>query len=199
MNAEEGGRLVSLVKSLYPAQRFDLDPANTVQAWGFVLADVEFSEAHAAAVRITRRGTTWCGPGDIRREAAAGRHVLAPDADALLADVREVARLGGTGRKALHPVARAAYDAIGGAESIKRLDSYGLMRLRTTLTQRIEAFDRRVLDDTLPPQQSEHVAIATRIAQRERELTAPESEPADYAARAQELRDKLAEIGKVPE
>lgn len=162
MNAEECARLVSVVRALYPAQRFDDDPQNVVTAWGHVVADVAYGEAHAAVVKLARRGTPWVSPGDVRREVAATRNVLAPDPDALLADVREVARHEGVGRRSLHPVALRVYDSVGGALMISRMDGRGLLQLRRQLEQTAAAFDDRVLDDPLPPPTVPHVAIASR-------------------------------------
>jgi hypothetical protein len=76
MNAEECARLVSIVRTLYPAQRFDENPENVVKAWGFVVADVSYPEAHAAVVKLARRGQPWCSaerPHAGRRRAAARR------------------------------------------------------------------------------------------------------------------------------
>jgi hypothetical protein len=193
MNAEECARLVSVVRTLYPAQRFDEDPTNVVRAWGFVVADVDYGEAHAAVVKLARRGVQWCSPGLIRHEVAAARHVLAPDADALLADVREVARREGVGRRDLHPVARRVYESVGGALSIARMDSRGLLQLRRALADAIESYDNRVLDEPLPPPRPEHVAIAARprdatppeLAVSEADLTPPEL----YGERAKSLRE----------
>lgn len=170
MNAEECARLVSVVRALYPAQRFDEDPANVVTAWGHVVADVDYREAHAAVVKLARRGTQWVSPGDVRREVAATRNVLAPDVDDLLADVRVVARHEGVGRRSLHPVAQRVYDSVGGALMISRMDGRGLQQLRRQLEQVAEGFDETVLDDPLPPPAPPHVAIASRPAEPTREL-----------------------------
>lgn len=192
MNAEECARLVSVVRTLYPAQRFDENPENVVRAWGFVVADVTYAEAHDAVVKLARRGVAWCSPGDVRREAAAARNVLAPDADLLLTDVREVARREGVGRRQLHPVARRVYDSVGGALSVVRLDARGLLQLRRTLQEGIESYDRRVLDEPLPPPAPEHVAIdVRRDLTQPHELTASDAEltpPELYGDRAAELR-----------
>jgi hypothetical protein len=191
MNAEECARLVSVVRTLYPAQRFDDNPENVVRAWGYVVADVEYAEAHAAVVRLARRGVQWVAPGDVRREAAAARNVLAPDVDALLADVREVARREGVGRRALHPVARRVYDSVGGALSIARMDARGLLQLRRVLDEQAQSYDRHRLDDVLPPPAPEHVAISAREVEQTRELEASNAEltpPELYGERAAELR-----------
>lgn len=192
MNAEECARLVSVVRTLYPAQRFDDNPTNVVKAWGFVVADVDADEAHAAVVRLARRGQTWCSPGDVRREVATARNVLAPDVDALLADVREVTRREGIGRRQLHPVARRVYDSVGGQLMIARMDGRGLLQLRRTLDEQAQLYDRKVLDEQLPPPTVEHVAIsqAVRVS---RELVAGEAHaeltpPELYGERAAELR-----------
>ena len=199
MNAEECARLVSVVRALYPAQRFDDDPRNVVQAWGHVVADVDYSEAHAAVVRLARRGVSWCSPGDVRREAARMRNVLSPDVDALLDDVREVARREGIGRRQLHPVARRVYDSVGGALMISRMDGRGLLTLRRALDEQATLFDRAVLDETLPPPTTPHVAIdvhrglTPELEAGEAELTPPEL----YGERAAELR-AFIESGKTP-
>lgn len=192
MNAEECARLVSIVRTLYPAQRFDENPENVVKAWGYVVADVTEAEARAAVVKLARRGQPWCSPGDVRREVAAARHVLSPDADALLSDVREVARREGVGRRQLHPVARRVYESVGGALSIVRMDARGLLQLRRALQEGIEAYDRRVLDEALPASAPEHVPISARApsapelpaAVVDADLTPPEL----YGERAAELR-----------
>lgn len=192
MNAEECARLVSVVRTLYPAQRFDDNPENVVRAWGFVVADVTYAEAHTAVVKLARRGVAWCAPGDIRREAAAARNVLAPDADALLADVREVARREGVGRRSLHPVARRVYDSVGGALSVARLDARGLLQLRRTLQESADTYDRRVLDEPLPPPAPEHVAISALPAEPVPVLAVAEADltpPDRYSERAQQLRE----------
>lgn len=176
MNAEECARLVAVVRTLYPAQRFDENPENVVRAWGFVVADVEYPEAQAAVVRLARRGTTWCAPGDVRREVAAARHVLAPSVDDLLADVREVTRLQGAGRRSLHPVARKVYDAVGGQLMIARMDGRGLMALRRQLEDVAQGYDRRVLDEPLPPPAPEHVAISAAPPSPAPELSAVEAD-----------------------
>jgi hypothetical protein len=189
MNAEECARLVSVVRALYPAQRFDDNPTNVVTAWGHVVADVTYSEAHAAVVRIARRGTSWVSPGDIRREVASSRNVLTPDVDALLADVREVAWHEGVGRRSLHPVAQRVYESVGGALMITRMDGRGFQQLRRQLEQAAAAFDDRVLDDPLPPPTVPHVAIAARDVGRAPELTGPDQplKPLD-PERAERLR-----------
>lgn len=191
MNAEECARLVSVVRTLYPAQRFDEDPRNVVTAWGHVVADVAFAEAHEAVVRLARRGATWCSPGDVRRVVAEQRNALAPDPDDLLADVREVARREGVGRRRLHPVAQRVYDSVGGALSISRMDAGRLLQLRRSLVDGIETYNRRVLDDTLPPPAPEHVEISAQpvdgpamLAHSEADLT-----PGDlYPERTKRLR-----------
>jgi len=192
MNAEDCARLVSVVRTLYPAQRFDDNPENVVRAWGHVVADVAYDEAHAAVVRLARRGTPWCSPGDVRRVVAEQRNVLAPDADTLLTDVREVARREGVGRRALHPVAQRVYESVGGALSIARMDAGRLLQLRRSLVDAIEVYDRRVLDDPLPPPAPAHTPISARpvpagpsqLAASEADLTPGE----EYRDRTEELR-----------
>lgn len=164
MNVEECARLVSIVRSLYPAQRFDDNPQNVVTAWGHVVVDLSFDEAHAAVVRIARRGSTWCSPGDVRSEVARMRNVLAPGVDMLLSDVREVASKQGVGRRLLHPVARQVYDAVGGAEGVKRLDARGLQQLRRTIENVVEGYDASVLVDELPPARPALQPMRERLA-----------------------------------
>lgn len=193
VNAEECARLVSLVRSLYPAQRFDENPRNVVDAWGFVVADVDFEEARAAVVRLARRGVQWVSPGDVRREAAHSRNVLAPDVDQLVRDCREVARLQGVGRRSLHPAALSAYDTIGGAETIKRLDAYGLGRLRSMIADAAASFDRRVLDEQLP-QRREPYSLDTT----ERKMTELEGPSVEARPMPEQLRKMIDEGGKRP-
>lgn len=200
MNAEECARLVSVVRTLYPAQRFDENPENVVRAWGFVVADVAYSEAHAAVVKLARRGQQWVSPGDIRREVAATRNALAPDVDLLLADVREVARREGVGRRALHPVAQRVYQSVGGALMISRMDGRGLQQLRRQLEQVAEGFDETVLDDPLPPPAPEHVAISTQVPPGPELMRAARENEADELhplnpERAEQLR-RFAEGGE---
>lgn len=191
MNAEECARLVSVVRTLYPAQRFDDNPANVVNAWGHVVADVTYSEAHAAVIRLARRGVQWVSPGDVRREAAAARNVLAPDVDDLLADVREVARREGVGRRALHPAAQRAYDAVGGALSIVRMDSRGLLQLRRVIEDAAQRHDLKTLDDVLPAPAPAHVPISARPVESVPELepAPPKLDTEEYAARVDKLRE----------
>lgn len=194
MNAEECARLVSVVRTLYPAQRFDENPENVVTAWGHVVADVTYSEAHAAVVRLARRGVQWVAPGDVRREVASSRHVLTPSVDVLLDDVREVAWREGVGRGRLHPVARRVYDSVGGALSITRMDARGLLQLRRVLDEQAQTYDRRVLDEALPPPTVEHVAISALTILQTRALgpaaddVAPLTPPELYGDRAAELK-----------
>jgi hypothetical protein len=198
VNAEECTRLVAMVRTLYPAQRFDESVEGTVRAWGFVVADLSYDEAHAALVRLSRRTVQWVSPGEIRREAARHRNVLAPDVDQLLADVREVAARQGVGRKLLHPAAARAYDGIGGAESIKRLDAYGLQRLRSSIAEQVKQHDERVLEEsTLPPPRPALSPVADRIAaveahEERRALTSAGAHPQTAA----ELRRMAEEFGK---
>lgn len=197
MNAEECARLVSVVRALYPAQRFDDDPSNVVTAWGHVVADVAYSEAHAAVVKLARRGTSWVSPGDVRREVAQGRNVLAPDVDALLADVREVARHEGVGRRSLHPVALRVYDSVGGALMISRMDGRGLQQLRRQIEQVAAGFDEAVLDDPLPPPTPVHVAISARdVGRSTPELTAPDDPPKPLDPVRAELLKSYIDGGK---
>jgi hypothetical protein len=198
VNAEETARLVSIVRSLYPAQRFDDEPRNVVNAWGSVLLDVTWDEAHAAVVRIARRGATWCSPGDVRSEIARARNVLTPDADQLLAGVREVASRDGVGRKLLHPVARAVYDSIGGAQSVKRLDARGLLQLRRELERKSETHDDRVLVDEWPPPQPPALPVAAKIeleaAAAPREIEQRDTHP-ETAEKLRQMRD---DFGAMP-
>lgn len=151
MNEREVAELISIVRTLYPAQRFDDNPQNVMRAWALVVADLQIDEARRAVVRLARRGQQWCAPGDVRRECAAGRNVLAPSADEMLSELREVARRQGVGRRALHPVARDVYDAQGGADAIRRLDARGLQQLRRALVEASTTHDQRMLEaDELP-------------------------------------------------
>ena len=190
MNAAECARLVSVVRALYPAQRFDADPQTVVQAWGHVVADVQYDEAHAAVVRLARRAVAWVSPGDVRREVAAGRFVLAPDVDALLYDIRWVASHDGAGRSALHPAAQTAYDVVGGSLAIRRMDTIGLLQLRKVIAEQTTKHNLRVLDTALPAPTTEHVPIAARpVETREIEGAVPSTMSSEeYAAHVERLR-----------
>lgn len=188
MNAEECARLVALVRTLYPAQRFDENPENVVNAWGQVIADVGFAEAHEAVIMHARRGSSWISPGDIRQIVARTRNVLAPDVDALLHDVREVATRDGVGRSMLHPAAQRAYETVGGAQAIRRMDSIGLLQLRKVLIEAVETHDRRTLDLRLPPPTVPHKPIEEQLRlSGERELLPPLN-PQLTTDRTKELR-----------
>lgn len=199
MNVEECARLVAMVRSIYPAQRFDDDPQNVVRAWGYVVADLTFVEAQAAVARLARRGTQWLSPGEIRTECARARHVLSPDVDQLLDDVRQVAARQGVGRKLLHPAALVTYDSIGGAEAIKRLDVRGLQSLRRQLLEATEKHDARVLEATeLPPPRPELQPVREQIAAVERVNEARELEAGGtHGETAEHLRKMKADFGKL--
>lgn len=145
MDARDVGELVSIVRTLYPAQRFDDNPENVMRAWALVIGDLELVEARHAVVALARSGAQWCAPGDVRRIVAEERHVLAPDVDQLLADLREVASRDGTGRKHLHPVAQRVYDAQGGAAAIRQMNAPQLQAVRKSLIEQRDRFDKFTL------------------------------------------------------
>lgn len=200
MNDVEIGKLIGVVRSLYPAQRFDDSPSNVLHAWSAVVSDLGYDEAREAVVRIARRGGTWCAPGDVRREVAHARHVLSPDVDMLLADVREVASHDGVGRSLLHPAAQRAYTSVGGAQSIRRLDAYGLQRLRKAISEQCEREDARVLEDVLPPPRPALLPIREQIVELERAQLAkalPAAPANAHPETADELRRMREEFGSV--
>lgn len=198
MNAEECARLVGIVRSLYPAQRFDDEPLNVVNAWGAVVADLNFAEAHTAVTRIARRGSTWCSPGDVRTEVARMRNVLAPDVDQLLGDVRDVASKDGVGRRLLHPAARKVYDSIGGAQAIRRLDTRGLQTLRRQLVEACEKHDEATLVEELPPYAPPALPVRVRMSELE-------GKPLDEVHSTHELEQRrdvegfTQDFGKMPD
>lgn len=187
MNVEECARLVALVRTLYPAQRFDENPENVVNGWGFVVADVDFGEAHEAVIQLARRGSTWVAPGDVRREVAKTRHVLSPDVDELIVDMREVASRDGLGRSELHPAAQAAYASIGGASQIRRMDARALMQMRRIVEEQIAKHDSRVLESRMPPP----AAGWTPIAQRITENAARQLEAAPLPPRTRDVTERV--------
>jgi hypothetical protein len=134
----------------------------------------------------------------VRSEIARTRNVLTPDADQLLADVREVASRDGVGRKLLHPVARAVNDSIGGAQSVKRLDARGLLQLRRELERKSEMHDDRVLVDELPPPQPPALPVAAKIeleaAAAPREIEQRDTHP-ETAEKLRQMRD---DFGAMP-
>lgn len=195
MNAQDVAELVSIVRTLYPAQRFDDNPTNVIRAWGLVVADLDLDEARAAVVRLARRGQQWCSPGDVRREVAAARNVLTPDADTLLSDVRAVASKQGEGRRMLHPAARHVYDAIGGSEAIRRFDSHGLTRLRRQLEDAAAKYDEHQLtSDVLPAAQPPALPVARRL---ELEARSDDAQKTSSPMPAH-LREQLNTIGRLP-
>lgn len=159
MEPRDVGELVSIVRTLYPAQRFDDNPENVMRAWALVIGDLQLNEARHAVVSLARSGAQWCAPGDVRRIVAEDRHVLSPDVDQLLADLREVASRDGVGRKHLHPVAQRVYDAQGGAAAIRQMNAPQLQSVRKSLIEQRERFDKFTLSvGELPPPRP---AIAT--------------------------------------
>jgi hypothetical protein len=160
----ETAELVAIVKTLYPAQRFDSDPRNVVAAWQLVVADLSLDEARAAVVRLSRRGQQWCSAGDVRTQCARARNVLAPDVERMMLDLREVARREGQGRSMLHPAARRVYDAVGGSLTIRQLTPAGVASLRKQLVDSAHSFDEHVLADELPPAHAAALGVEQRLA-----------------------------------
>jgi hypothetical protein len=165
MNAQDVGELVALVRTLYPAQRFDERPENVLRAWAAIVGDLELDESRAALVRLARRGATWCAPGDVRREVAQHRNVLSPPVDDLLTDLRTVAHRDGEGRSLLHPVARSVYDAAGGAPAIRQMSPTQLQGLARMLREKREHHDARTLSyDPLPRAVPALAPVSERLA-----------------------------------
>lgn len=176
MNADETMQLLGIVRTMWPAQRFDDDPRAAAAAWGMVLGDCTLAETRVAVVRLARTGTTWCQPGDVRREVAADRGALAPNVDEMLDALLNVAADDGVGRLALHPVARRVYDANGGASAIRTMHGPGIGAMRRALADTAQTHDRAVLAIELPPARAQNaieqqpgtrtIAAAQAIADR---------------------------------
>lgn len=196
MNAQEVGEVAAIVRALYPAQRFDDDPQNVLRAWALVLGDLQLPECRDAVARLARRGQQWCSPGDVRREVARMRHLLSPDVDSLLADVRLVAAKGGVGRRVLHPAARHVYDAIGGCEAIRRLDVHGLARVRRQLEDAVKVYDEHQLQaPELPESRQPYAQLTDRTL-----LEAPSvsDRASERVAMPPALREQFETFGKLP-
>ena len=125
MTPTETLTLVRLTCALWPAMRLD---EHTPDAWHDVLGDLPADLALAAVRRLAKVSRGYIGPADIRREVYRAAGLLAPDPALTFAEVVRVASNWGDGRAGLHPLAAAAYDAMGGARTIAGMPSWAARR-----------------------------------------------------------------------
>lgn len=171
MNEEQVGRIVSLVRTLYPHQRMDENPQNVVDAWSVVILDLDFDETRAAVVQQGRSGASWCSPGDIRKRVARLRNVLAPHVDDLMRDLQDVASHGGSGRTLLHPLAQRIYATAGGSPAISNMTPGQLQQLRRQVEADVAAHDERELTAaTMRPTVAGYEPVKVRLDQQRRQL-----------------------------